>query len=145
SELPKGLSPNPSPGPLSPEKKSFLFRSTCLAAAHNVTLGTLLLLLGLLLFRRNLLLRLALLLRLLGLLLCRHAYLLLEVRTFPFRPSPRRDFLPTPQPPRRAYKGPSQRVKRTPAFWKFFFKFCSRPGLGNRRPKMTFPEIRGAE
>src|SRR5262249_4916652 len=95
SELPKGLSPNPSPGPLSPEKKSFLFRSTCLAAAHNVTLGTLLLFLGLLLLRRGLLLRLALLLRLLGLLLCRHAYLLLEVRTFPFRPSPRREFLPT--------------------------------------------------
>src|SRR5215813_308422 len=50
-----------------------------------------------------------------------------------------------PQPPRRVYEGKSQRVKRTPAFLKFFFKFSIRPGLGNLRPKTTFPEIRDAE
>ncbi|TMA44188.1 MAG: hypothetical protein E6J71_01570 [Deltaproteobacteria bacterium] len=51
----------------------------------------------------------------------------------------------TPQPPARVYGAPSRRVKRTPAFWKFFFKFSIRPGLRNRRPKMTFTEILAVE
>src|SRR5437763_3960775 len=73
SESPKGLSPGPSAGPFSPEKKScVLYLSTCLADPRISTMSHSVLHLPL-----GLLLRLALLLCLLRLFLS-HVYLLLE-------------------------------------------------------------------
>src|SRR5882724_8864837 len=116
SESPKGLSPGPSAGPFSPEKKScVLYLSTCLADPRISTMShSVLLPLGLLL-------GLALLLCLLRLFL-RHVYLLLENEKRSLTvPSPRRESPPLRLHNHAEYRsGPGSESREDRRFGKIF-------------------------